>query len=698
MPFNNKLLKFLFIHILLLLSGCHGNEPSGSNQVISNLHKFTGSPARLVWVQDLLDNKDVHAVGRNLALMGYDSEDGRKERVILPGPENFILPFVTPSGEQVVFSDFNRQIVMVVDWSGKNRRNLTKGLAFAVWRDPNDGIDWVYVARNPIKKGSATFQLLYRIQLKKPSVQELVWDKSPFGGAIQLSGDGRFFSSVTPWPNCSIIDLDNMKTRRYGKGCWPALAPDLSYRFWFFDGSHRNLEMIDTRTGVQNKINLANAPGIEGYEVYHPRWSNHPRYMVMTGPYTTRQGGNNIAGGGEGVEVYIGRFNKDYTEIEAWFKVTTNQRADFYPDLWIKENEQTTLVKEQSETPADHSGSPPLSQQDSLWPVVNKNLLFAWQNVAAKNKWTGSLGELYQADIEAKGSARFALNYQMYLGSGWYIAKIFPKPEPKEYVDVKALSVEFVLTPPKRQEQTDVRLLALGQENENQIILQVEQGFLTLKERSKGQQTQARRLDKLPSDQAHVLIDIEPEKVTLRIGTGSPKSYSWESSKLIAWPLIIGDPRPQNNSNWNGLMERLALYTGALNDQDVKQSKQLYAQMQQQATGAAIKPVVVRAELVSASSIPTPEDILPYRRGLVVNEYRIIKVVQGNMTDENILVAHWAILDGKSLPNVERRVGEVYELWLDTFDRRPELEGERLSMGSDNLLLTMYYDLDLIVP
>ena len=114
----------------------------------------------------------------------------------------------------------------------------------------------------------------------------------------------------------------------------------------------------------------------------------------------------------------------------------------------------------------------------------------------------------------------------------------------------------------------------------------------------------------------------------------------------------------------------------------------------EQQTNAALQPIIVKAELVSVSSIPTPEDILPYRRGLVVNEYRIVEFIQGTIQEKEILVAQWAILNGKMLPEAtSRMVGEVYELHLDAFDNRPELEGERLSMESDNLLLTMYYDL-----
>jgi len=559
--FNGKAIAFLFIGIFFLLPGCRDEQPAVHVPTISRLHKFTGSPARLVWVQDLLDNKDVFARGEHLRLMGYDSEDGKGERIILSGPGNFFRPLLTPSGQQIVFSDFYQRKVQVVDWAGENQRYLTKGRALAVWRDPADGIEWIYIGRGSIKSSSGPgSQRLYRVQLENPAIEELVWDKTPLGEDVHVSGDSRRFSARVSGSACVLIDIDQQGAHRHGKGCWPAVAPDQSYRFWFFDGAHRNLEMVDTRQGARNRIHLANAPGIEGHEVYHPRWSNHPRYMVMTGPYTIRQGINNIRGGGGGVEIYAGRFNEDYTDVESWLQVTTNQRADFYPDLWVARDEQVAPAKVMSVNPSNKITSP---QKDSHWPMVKENLLFAWQNVAAKNEWTSQEGQLYQAEIVARGMARFALNYQMRLGSGWYLATRSPEPDPREYTDAKALSLEFVASLPVQQKQADGWLLALGRENDGQTILRVDQGFLVMEERRKGKQVQVMRLGQLPVGQSHIMLNIDQTKVTLRINTDAPKTYPRTVSELIAWPLNMGDPQPQKNSSWNGLLERVALYTGA---------------------------------------------------------------------------------------------------------------------------------------
>ncbi|HEB69641.1 MAG TPA: hypothetical protein ENI88_08470 [Desulfobulbus sp.] len=680
---------FLLMGILLFLAACRNEQSRVKTGKLTTLHEFAGAPARLVWVQDLGDNTDVSAQSNHLRLMGYDSEDDQGERVILPGPENFYRPLIAPSGNRILFSEYKKNQVQIVDWSGRNRRDLTTGRALAVWRDPADGIDWVYVGRSPEGYQKPGSTRLYRVQLDNPAIEEPVWEAMPFGDAVHLSGDGRYFSAEIANADCALIDTERGQARRYGKGCWPGVSPDRAFRFWFFDGSHRNLEMVDTRQGTRNRIHIAAAPGIAGNEVYHPRWSNNSRFMVMTGPYKIRQGGNNIRGGGAGVEVYAGRFNTAYTEIEAWFRVTNNQRADFYPDMWVAETGPANQQKADLPEAVTPANSP---VRGLHWPVANGKLLFAWDNAAAKNEWTGAGGQLYQAKVVARAKARFALNYQMDIRTGWYKADRLPEPAPVEYTDAGSVSVEFVATLPLQENQADGVLLSMGNDPANQTILRYEQGSLVLVEHRAGQDARITRLGQLPVGPSHVILLLEPGRILLTINGEGTTTYQRKISPFTIWPLIFGSSGNTKDPGWNGLLEHVALYGGILNDQELEQLLQGYRQMRK--TAVAIEPVIVRAELVSASTIPSPEDILPYRRGLVVDEYRITKLLQGDLKDRDILVARWAILDGKSLPAAERQEGKIYELRLDAFDNRPELEGERLSMESDNLLLPMYYQFD----
>ena len=58
-----------------------------------------------------------------------------------------------------------------------------------------------------------------------------------------------------------------------------------------------------------------------------------------------------------------------------------------------------------------------------------------------------------------------------------------------------------------------------------------------------------------------------------------------------------------------------------------------------------------------------------------------------------IAVAHWAILDMKTVPAFQnKKVGSVYDLVLERFSDHPELDGERRVEGIEDLDLPVYYD------
>jgi hypothetical protein len=92
--------------------------------------------------------------------------------------------------------------------------------------------------------------------------------------------------------------------------------------------------MVDVDAGSRWMVNINDAPGFEGAEVNHPRWTNHPRFLTITGPYN--QGGPNQArAGGRQTEVYLGRFSADFSKVEAWVRVTNNAWGDSLPYAWI---------------------------------------------------------------------------------------------------------------------------------------------------------------------------------------------------------------------------------------------------------------------------------------------------------------------------------------------------------------------------
>jgi len=653
--------------ILLFTCSC---VPSGREAaaLATNVENLTGAHTRVVWVQDAYALNDVFARGDQLRLMGYDSRDGRGERIILAGPANFARPMFTADGSVIVYSNHVDGHVYRVDWEGQNAAQLMPGRALAVWRDSMGG-DWVYVGTEPAKGGAPAYHRVTRHQLSRGEKQEIVWQGQPVGeDNFQLSADGRIAGGNFPWPECGIMHIEEQRIEHLGRGCWTSLAPDNSYRFWIFDGRHRNLLLFDTVEGSRVTVPVSKAPGIDGHEAYHPRWSNHPRIMAMTGPYMIRSGGNNIRGGGSDVEVFIGRFCPAYQTMEKWLQVTSNEYANFFPDVWVDSGVATV---DRSSRDADRQLNRAASA--SSWPSSQEGLVYLWEHAAAQNEVVLSekgARRIYRP--EARALARFGMHHTMWVDKGYFVDTAVPDLD-------KTFSLESTI----HDREGDGILLAVGAvfsvaiTNHRWVVRNA------AREYDLG--------DAVDEAYSHIVLCVSPEQIT-RFQNGQ-RMHSVPLDEPISvsrQDLLYWGGHPEKGYGGLGRLSHLALYARSLSEEEIRHHAALL-RMQQDARPPPVKKRVV-GEVVVASAIPSPADIAPYRRALMFHEYEI---VEGARAGDRLLAAHWAILDGHVLPDAERPVGSRHHLHLVLFDDRPELEGERVAMDHENFLLDWYYDLTL---
>ena len=108
------------------------------------------------------------------------------------------------------------------------------------------------------------------------------------------------------------------------------------------------------------------------WEVYHPRWSNHVRYIALTGPYRVKQGNDAIHGGGPGINIFLGRFDETFAKIESWYEATTADNADFFPDLWVAGGDQANF--------GAVNDAPVVAKQFDQWPGETRGLEFLFEN------------------------------------------------------------------------------------------------------------------------------------------------------------------------------------------------------------------------------------------------------------------------------------------------------------------------------
>ncbi|MBA4386869.1 MAG: hypothetical protein C0404_02740 [Verrucomicrobia bacterium] len=298
-----------------------------------------GAPAmRVVWCRQVTgDATDVGAEGLELQLMGLDTKDGNGPHPIIKRTGNFHKPLITPKGDRVVYTELPQRRIFVTDWHGSRTAQVESGVAVDVWMEPGTGREWVYAINADSLKDNDAGKPVFRFLLDDPFTKETVWDKTLVNESnFQLSRDGTRACGNLPWPDVGVVDLVRTNALILGKGCWPSIAPDNSYITWIFDGPHRNLIMASADGKNKWKVAINGASGVDGWEVYHPRWGNHARYFTLTGPYKSGDGDNKIRAGGQGVEVFVGRFDETLSKVEAWLRVTSDPFLDVYPDVWVE--------------------------------------------------------------------------------------------------------------------------------------------------------------------------------------------------------------------------------------------------------------------------------------------------------------------------------------------------------------------------
>ena len=300
-----------------------------STSVGQEVRSLTGGKTRVVWVQHTGDGTDIFALGPHMRLFCFDSDDGRGERELVPGEGSFYKPMITPDGEQVIFTNLVEQGVYIVNWDGSGLRELVRGIAAGVWKDPDTGREWVYVQVGTAVGPAARNHAIWRFRIDAPEVRELVWNKTPVNpDSFQISRDGRQVVSLFPWPHFGVATLPNDSVSELGQGCCASLAAETGDLAFHLLGDHRHLMVYSLKGEDRWKVPVNAAPGVDGYEIYHPKWSNQNRFLAMCGPFKGQ--------GGISAEIYLGRFDSTLHSVEEWVRLTHNDKGDFFPDVWVE--------------------------------------------------------------------------------------------------------------------------------------------------------------------------------------------------------------------------------------------------------------------------------------------------------------------------------------------------------------------------
>ncbi len=696
------------------------SEKDAAKPTAQAIRALTGARTRLVWVQDVDDKDDPYAQGTRLRLMGLDTDDGKGERVIVAEPSNYLKPLLTPRGDRIVYGNRYQNKVFVVNWDGSGKRELTVGGVAEVWLDPKTGVEWAYVQNKAADKKAP----IQRVRLDNPAIREPVWDKTPVDasehGNFQLSADGTRAAGLFPWPSGGVANLTTGEWQQTSGGCWTSMSPDDSYRMWVFDGPHRNIYLH--HNGKQQKVVLSDAPGVDGQEVYHPRWSNHPRVMAMSGP------GKGSHHGGKQVEIHLGRFAGDFTRIESWTRATHNERGDYFPDVWVQPpaakpaSAAQTVAAGTAAKPAPAAAKPdkiaarsqpakpenkggkesknkPQDQaaKSGAWPFDGAGLVFACDATTGRSEVLSGDNKRRGCELQARGRARPGRFRVMDVAGGAFTVSGADDAILAACKKTNRLSIEAVFASASRDQKGPVRIVTFSSNaSSRNFTLGQEGGKLVLRLRTPSTGANATNpqveLCVLPDERPHhVVVTYEPGRLlcyldgrqVLSTGAVQGNFSNWE-----AHHLLLGDEW-DGGRDWAGTIETAAIFNRVLGLEEARRrSEAALARLKSRKPAARW---TVQARLLKTMPAPDPKAIAPYRRALVEYQYEIEKVSEGAWRGgKKILVAHWAVLDGKNVP-IERKTGQSYPLKLERFDDNPQLESERRATDDSAFDLDVFY-------
>ncbi len=696
--FSAAFRPFVFLCLVLGFAGCRPGPQLSENrpQLGGELRELTGARARVVWIQDVAGKGDVFGRRARMALIGLDSDDGRGERLLVPEAGFYAKPLITPKGDRVVFSNFKTNETFIVNWDGAGLRKLADGKAAEVWLDPQTSKEWVFIQRGPAKGEKFKENPIYRHEIDAPENAMLAWDRAPVSafdaGSFQLSADGARAAGLFPWGDAGVADMEAQTWHRIGNGCWTGMSPDNMYRPWIFDGAHRNLYLAAPDGTTRARIPVAEIADRGRGEVYHPRWSSHPRFLALTSPYFLEEGSGIV--GSDEVEVVVGRFNSDYNAVEAWVTVTDNSRGDYFPDLWVDRDP----LDEQPEdfTPVALRKE---NGDESAWPGDMGGLVLKWEDASKKNavrdvesgrervtrmlaRGYGRVGRYGVMDMTG-GGATFALEkvdaamldalrrgYGMTLEMTLTAQVPTSSPTPVVIFGKDAASADFALL--QKGDRLEFHLRTMEDGRARRGVLEF--GPIPI------------------GKPAHVAVTYVPYGETRGFLDGREAAVSKKlSGSLEAWSatqLTFGGGRGANA--WAGLIDGVAIYDNGID----RERMAVHAELNEKRLEGRAAPerfeVIARAREITRP--PPPEAIAPYRRCLIVHRYEIERVISGELEDDEILVAHWGILDGRVVTDGRVEEGKSYRLRLERFDDNPQLSSERMDMASTAFELELFFD------
>jgi len=297
--------------------------------------------------------------------------------------------------------------------------------------------------------------------------------------------------------------------------------------------------------------------------------------------------------------------------------------------------------------------------------------------------------------VEPRGAARFGRFFEMDPRGGFFVGEGAEAAVVAACKKTQQLTLEALVAPSDLQQAGPAAILSLASPQACDLLLGQERDRLVLRLGTSSAAAGGGALVDLGPLEAgrpqHVLITYQPGRLACyrdgeAVALAAP--VTGDFSTWSAAPLTFG-AGPRGEKPWKGRLEGIAVYNRSMEPAEAKARFGPAAARVKGRTPA--ERVILEARLVAMTPTPDPKSVAPYVRVLVAGEYEVEKVAEGRCDAKRILVAHWAILDGRALP-MAASAGAPQRLVLERFDDHPELDSERLIMTGVDGRLPLFFD------
>lgn len=318
----------------------------------------------------------------------------------------------------------------------------------------------------------------------------------------------------------------------------------------------------------------------------------------------------------------------------------------------------------------------------AVWPVVREGLVFLFDtgeqpNVVADGK------QRFSCRLQPRGRARLDRHHALLVSGGAFLADQQTDARLLETLKgSKQLTIEAVITTDSADQSGPARIVSFSRDaGSRNFTLGQQNGKLVLRLRtprtgSNGTRPSAELFAIAPDRAIHVVVTYDDGRLrAYRDGKleMETRKIRGDFSNWQAHHLVLGDEH-SGQRNWDGRLEGVAIYNRALGPKQVEAHYRAF--QAKQARRKDVHVLRVRAKVTATSQIPTIEQIAPYRRGLVVHEYAVVKHLSGPAVrpGQKIRVVEWALLDGQAQAAARRKPGRERQLLLEPFDAQSQLE------------------------